>query len=719
MYIPFKRRLGWRARGIVRRTKGRSSSDSSGIAYGLIYIKAEGTRSYFYDFRYLNRRRRPASARYYSPNNGSGTYVTGSNTRYEVRASNGETLIVEGGASRTLGNEANGTAYLGAWTGDTGTNVRYLVEIKYTGSPSKTSFRKKPVVEGLEKKQVLTSSLLILDIRYKRASYRHRTGTSSKVLISILPVISILPGRELPRAAGSKPNPLIYFTEKRLDTVRVNIRDIYIPDKLPVLRLKRLSIGIEIKVVKVFNDFYFTLTKSILKLEYLNIYLNRYDIYELGVYDIPFYYERDEENDPRGSITNGIEVLKYEYLVSYAIRLIASTATSLIRPGLSVNGYPTGYKRVSYRGLAKYRADYLITALSTSCINTYPIPELNTALGTSSKVLTSSLLGASKPPPGTILDIFPELQDFINEYIFRNPTYLDRFTEKIAKYVRLIIRAVISRDVENILEKLPNLITLIINLTLRELFSYKYINAPRSLGNLYYLNKIKGIRELPDNLNINLAKFKYRNVEEQARFEVLLKILQLLDVRYKRASYRLQGINGHPTGYLITALSTSCKVQIRILYPGILPGINTYTIPYPTGYLITALSTSLPALRYKRASYRLQGINTYPIPSYFKKYYTFRNFRFPYSYRRYRPSPLDLFTEKRLETVRNLRVIRVDVLTDKFTSLRNPGTRQTYLFINIVKAFNDFYSTLTKSILKLEYLRADEFPFYYERDEEK
>ncbi|KAK1827595.1 hypothetical protein QBC39DRAFT_334018 [Podospora conica] len=54
--------------------------------------------------------------------------------------------------------------------------------------------------------------------------------------------------------------------------------------------------------------------------------------------------------------------------------------------------------------------------------------------------------------------------------------------------------------------------------------------------------------KLPDNLNINLAKFKYRNIEEQARFEVLLKILQR--------------VNGYPTGTssgILPVLAVRCK----------------------------------------------------------------------------------------------------------------------------------------------------------------
>ncbi|KAK1825963.1 hypothetical protein QBC39DRAFT_335422 [Podospora conica] len=178
-------------------------------------------------------------------------------------------------------------------------------------------------------------------------------------------------------------------------------------------------------------------------------------------------------------------VLPIEIYILYPLQ--PSTTTSLIRPGLR-------YKRASYRHQIQGTnghptGAYLTTALSTSLL----------AVGT-----------------------------ILNTYLSR-PLYRED-------------SEVISRDVENILEKLPNLITLIINFTLREL----YINAPRSLGNLYYLNKIKGIRELireelPDDLNS-----QYRNLDN------------LLDVRYKRVSYR---------------------VQTGILPAGILPGINTYAIP--------------------------------------------------------------------------------------------------------------------------------------------
>ncbi|KAK1827720.1 hypothetical protein QBC39DRAFT_333901 [Podospora conica] len=141
-------------------------------------------------------------------------------------------------------------------------------------------------LEGLEKKDNLEDYLLD---RGNTSEAKYPLHTSSKVLISILPVlalstsskvlISILPGsNKYPTGTSFKlliSILLILALRKPAEKSRlyVNIRDIYVPDKL-----RNRS-----KVIKVFNDFYSTLTKSILKLEYLR------------VYDIPFYYERDEE----------------------------------------------------------------------------------------------------------------------------------------------------------------------------------------------------------------------------------------------------------------------------------------------------------------------------------------------------------------------------------------------------------------------------------------
>ncbi|KAK1827087.1 hypothetical protein QBC39DRAFT_334470 [Podospora conica] len=291
-------------------------------------------------------------------------------------------------------------------------------------------------------------SLLILDIRYKRASYRYSTGyptttpsTSSKVLISILPG-----SNKYPTGTSSK----LLISILLILALRYKAR--YSVIRVAVLR-------VDIKVVKVFNDFYSTLTKSILKLEYLK------------VYDIPFYYERDEEN---------------------------SRDLYNLVPRYRVNGYPTGYKRASYR-LYKY-VSYTARALSISII-------LNNIL------------------------------------------------------------TVISRDIENILEKLPNLTTLIINLTLRKL----YINTPRSLGNLYCLTNIpKGfilIYRLPDNLNLQNSI----NLAATTR-----------SLRYKRVSYRLPN-NRVKYNYLTTALSTSLLAVSSKVQTGILPAIRSYSKKYYTG----------------------------------------------------------------------------------------------------------------------------------------
>ncbi|KAK1825706.1 hypothetical protein QBC39DRAFT_335638 [Podospora conica] len=167
------------------------------------------------------------------------------------------------------------------------------------------------------------------------------------------------------------------------------------------------------------------------------------------------------------------------------------------------------------------------------------------------------------------------------------PTYLDRFTEKIAKHVRYINTVKVFNDFNSTLTK--------------SILKLEYLTPePRGRG-----HKIKGIRELPDNLN-HLAT---STVTSRSRLGSKYYLKYYNRVSYRppnnRAKHQLQGINTHAIPYkrvsyrlpnnrakckrasyrLNTALSTSSKVQT-----GILPvlAIRSYSKKYYTAITYTS-----------------------------------------------------------------------------------------------------------------------------------